>query len=92
MLDNLDADLLAMYCVEAARYQWLIDQLELLPRDDDLVKEKQAQVRLMKSLSAELGLSPNSRARLGRRKAEDEPVDEFEQLLNEADEIINGGQ
>jgi P27 family predicted phage terminase small subunit len=92
MLDNLDADLLAVYCIEKARYEWLVKQLALLPSDEDLVKEKQAQVRLIKSLSAELGLSPNARARLAKKKAEAEPPDDLELLLDDVSDYVNGGQ
>ncbi len=93
LLDNLDAELLAVYCDAQAHYQKvskLIHQADVdNPIDDETVKEAQAWARLIAGLAEKLGLSPNARARLAKKKAEKEPPDEFEQLLDEANDPSN---
>ncbi len=76
MLDNLDAELMGMYCDVLAKYQTAARNLDI--SDTDAVKASQAWARLVLAYSEKLGLSPGARARLAKRKAE-KVLDEFEQ-------------
>jgi P27 family predicted phage terminase small subunit len=94
LLDNLDADLLAVYCDAQARYQALSKKIsqEESPVDDELVKQMQSWARLIASYAEKLGLSPNARARLAKKKAEKEPLDPMAQLLGEVTNYVNEDQ
>ncbi len=91
MLDNLDGDLLAVYCDACANYQKASallsakDEKGLPLATLDDVKSAQAWARIVFSSAEKLGLSPTARARLARKKAEDKPLDEFEQMLADFD-------
>ena len=78
LLDGLDADMLAEYCNCVATLRKLtkrmVDKDELYP--DEVIKERQAELRIMVSLSKELGVSPGSRARLAQKRAAGE-LDKF---------------
>lgn len=91
LLDSLDAELLAVYCDAQAHYQQLSIKIHSAENavDDELIKQAQSWARLISSYAEKLGLSPNARARLAKKKAEAEPLDEFEQLLNEANDPAN---
>jgi P27 family predicted phage terminase small subunit len=94
LLDNLDAELLAVYCDAQAQYQALSKRISLggtlneatgelwEQAPDELVKQAQSWARLIAGYAEKLGLSPQARARLAKKKAEAEPVDEFEALLD----------
>jgi P27 family predicted phage terminase small subunit len=88
LLDSLDTDMLAIYCDAVAQYRNIV-KLGVL--NDDLAKQAQAWARLTASYAEKLGLTPNSRARLAKKKAESEPVDELAQLLDDVSEFVNGG-
>jgi len=96
LLDSLDTDLLAIYCDAQAHYQAISRNLHDAeasnPNVDEMIKEAQAWARLISSYAEKLGLSPNARARLAKKKAEEAPADEMEQILNEASYYANGGQ
>ena len=72
VLDDLDTDTLAIYCETLARY----DQLESLANDDPLdmaiLRGLQAQSRLIIQYAEKLALTPESRARLAKKRAEKE--------------------
>lgn len=92
LLDNLDTELLAIYCDAVAHYREISIRIhadDVL--DDDLVKQAQAWARLISSYAEKLGLSPNSRARLAKKKAERELPDELTQLLDEVSDFVNRG-
>ena len=72
LLDNLDAQMLAVYADAVARYQTM-SKLQL---DSDGIKELQAWARLIAQYADKLGLSPAARARLVKKKA-DEMLDGF---------------
>jgi len=94
LLDSLDVDMLAIYCDLQARYQALgkkLNQPENMASDDE-IKQLQAWARNILSYAEKLGLTPNSRARLAKKKAEAEPLDDMDQILNDVDQFINGGQ
>jgi len=77
LLDNMDTELLEVYCETVAKTR----RLSKLPNmDPDQTKAWQANVRLVKSLANELGLSPNARARLVK-KAGDKELSEFDELF-----------
>lgn len=114
LLDNVDADLLAGYClacaqVEEMRLEYremrsmttetikktLNKVIEGQYADDDyparviracvadelaVLKSMQGQERLIIGYAKELGLTPNARQRLAKRKAEEAPPDEADEL------------
>ena len=86
LLDNLDTNALARYCDMQSRFEALAKRSLLT---DDQVKEMQAWGRMLVSQEEKLGLSPNARARLAKKKAEAEPVDAMEQLLGSVTEYVN---
>lgn len=73
LLDNMDTELLEVYCEAVSKSRELSKQGFL---DNDDTKAYQAYIRIIKSLANELGLSPASRARLVKKKA-DEIEDTF---------------
>ena len=79
LLDNVDADLLAMYADAVVNYKDAVD-----------VKDKQAWSRLALSYAEKMGISPTGRARLAKKTAEQQQADEFESLLDEVEEFVNG--
>jgi len=78
LLDNLDAEMLGIYCDAVVHYR---DASKTL-RDpdhavtDEDVKSAQAWARIISAYAEKLGLSPNARARLGKKKAE-KTIDNF---------------
>lgn len=92
LLDNLDAEMLAIYCDAVAHYQDVSTKLrEPSINNDEQIKQAQAWARLVASYADKLGLSPNGRARLAKKKAEQEPQDEMSRLLDNVSEFVNGG-
>ena len=73
LLDNIDTEMLAVYCDANAKYKVLAKQTTL---GEDDVKALQAYARLIKSYADALGLSPAARARLVKKKA-DKVEDKF---------------
>jgi len=82
MLDNLDAELLAVYCDAVVHYRNasralnLVDDNGLSTATVDQVKAAQAWARIVATYADRLGLSPGARARLAKKRAE-KTVDEF---------------
>lgn len=83
LLDNLDVEMLAIYCDAVARYQQFSRGM-VIEREggtqigqDEVIKTAQAWARIVAAYADKLGLSPAARARLAKRKA-DETVDEFD--------------
>jgi P27 family predicted phage terminase small subunit len=77
LLDNLDSELLAIYCDAIVNYRICSTRLSAplepdQPRVpmDDLVKAMQAWARIVTTYADKLGLTPGGRARLAKRKAE----------------------
>jgi P27 family predicted phage terminase small subunit len=89
LLDNLDAELLAVYCDSVAKYRAMSQDLSNPENKDNpnaldvKIKQLQAWARIISAYAEKLGLSPASRARLAKKKAEPEPIDELEKLLDE---------
>jgi len=78
LIDSLDTDLLALYCDAVSKYK-RISAAEQLTDDDH--KALQAWARLILSYADKLGLSPNGRARLAKRRAEQQ-VDQFAEAFD----------
>lgn len=79
ILDNIDANLLAIYCDAVARYaeqstyiaNGMIADKDLTVEDiTNLSKSSAGYARLAVSLGDKLGFTPNGRARLVKRKSE----------------------
>lgn len=79
LLDNLDTELLAVYCDAIVHYRECAAMMSMpVHRDDgepptpidDLIKAMQAWSRIIVSYAEKLGLTPGGRARLAKRKAE----------------------
>jgi phage terminase small subunit len=79
LLDNVDVDLLAVYCDAVVKYQTETD-----------TKDKQAWSRIILSYAEKLGISQSARARLAKKKAEQIPPDDMELLLDEVRDYVNG--
>lgn len=79
LLDNVDGDLLGLYSDAVVHY-----------KDEPEVRDKQAWSRIVLQYAEKLGISPTARARLAKKTAEKRYEDEFEQLLDEVDEFVNG--
>ena len=79
LLDNLDADMLAIYCDAVVKYRQASEKLATDDVDfdrDEAIKAIQAWARLVAMYSEKLGFTPAARARLVKHKA-DETLDAF---------------
>jgi P27 family predicted phage terminase small subunit len=79
LLDNLDTDLLAIYCDAIVHYRESSQKMARPEEDaniDELAKTTQAWARIVTSTADKLGLTPGGRARLAKKKAE-KIVDHF---------------
>lgn len=78
LLDNLDADMLAIYCDAMVHYRQASKVIGMPDRDnpEEDVKAAQSWARIVSAYAEKLGLSPNARARLAKKKVE-KPVDGF---------------
>ena len=83
LLDNLDAEMLAVYCDAVVQYR---EESERLKYFDvavegntrmDLVKSIQSWARLISSYADKLGFTPSGRARLAKKRADEIEKDEF---------------
>ena len=80
LLDNVDSELLAIYCDAIVNYRNCSKRLSGVPLEGepvapvilmgDLIKEMQAWARIVTTYADKLGLTPGGRARLAKRKAE----------------------
>ena len=73
LLDNLDENMLAIYCDAYCKYKELSRVREI---DAEMIKSLQAWARLLAGYAEKLGLTPSGRARLAK-KAADKTLDEF---------------
>ena len=96
LLDNADVELLGIYCDEVAKYIAASKHLADRDKDGILVATKDDREdcrswgRLVAGYAEKLGLTPTARARLAKRKAEQEPPDDLEQLLDDVKDFVNG--
>ena len=91
LLEAIDTDLLANYADAMARYQEGVQSLSPLSQPKDITAV-QDWSRIALTLADKLGFSQTARARLARRRAQDEPLDDMERLLNDVDDFVNGDQ
>jgi P27 family predicted phage terminase small subunit len=84
LLDNLDTEMLAVYCDAVSQYRQLSKKQITLVYDEeykkplltiDDIKALQAWARIISQMADKLGLSPNGRARLAKKKAQKEADD-----------------
>ncbi|MBI4928317.1 MAG: phage terminase small subunit P27 family [Anaerolineae bacterium] len=91
LLDNLDSDLLAVYCDALVHYRECSRRIGLpVHREDgeavspmamsDLIKETQAWARIVAQFADKLGLTPGGRARWAKKQA-DKKLDPFEEAF-----------
>lgn len=90
LLEAVDIDLLANYADAIARYQDGARQLNANSEPKEM-QTVQAWSRIALTYADKLGFSQTARARLARRKAQQEPADPMAELLNEVSEFVNGG-
>ena len=88
ILDDVDADVLALYADAVAKYQQTIKEIK--PDDMKSILAAQAWSRLALSFAEKLGISPNARARLAKKRTEQQAPDDLEQLLSDVSEYVNG--
>lgn len=87
-MDTIDAELLGIYADAVSHYRAAselinkVDEKGLPVATDETVKACQAWARIVSTYAEKLGLSPTSRARIAKRKAEEPPMDAMERLLN----------
>ena len=82
LFDDLDANILAMYCEMLSRRDVLQRMLythvaNTFTMSEDVLKSLQAQERLIASYAEKLGLTPNARARLAKKVAEEPKPNKF---------------
>lgn len=81
LLDNLDVDILAMYCDAVDNYQTLSKIISLgrveSTIDGDAMKMLQGWSRIISSCADKLGFTPGARARLIKKRAAATPKDKF---------------
>lgn len=74
LLDDLDSDMLAAYCMISARWQRLASESSMVLFGDKLMRLEAAE-RNRLSYAEKLGLTPSGRVRLAKKRAEGKPVD-----------------
>lgn len=82
LLDNLDGDMLALYCLGMARLAEMRKDYAEFP-DLKLIGPIQAQERILLSYAKELGLTPAGRARLAVKQAKTKEKDANEDLYGD---------
>ena len=86
LLDNVDIDMLAVYCLGLSRLAQLrIDERNARAEGDDYslnntIKLIQAQERIVLTYAEKLGLTPAGRVRLAKQRAEEKPATEADDL------------
>lgn len=94
LLDNADVEMLGIYCDAVAKYRAASQMLAKLDENGlplagkDETESCRSWARLIASYAEKMGLTPTARARLAKRKAEHEPTDPLEQLLD-MDEVTD---
>jgi len=89
ILDSIDAEPLAMYADAVVKYRTMAKAMD--PEDTKAMAAMQAWSRLALSYAEKLGISPQARARLAKKRAEQQAPDDLEQLLNDVVEFVNDG-
>jgi len=84
LLDNLDVEMLAIYCDAVARYRQFSRGMVIEREDgtrvgaEEVIKTAQSWARIVAAYADKLGLSPAARARLAKRISDEGP-DAFSQ-------------
>ncbi len=91
LLDTSDAAILAVYSDAYSKYMAESSSLGDHPSKDDR-ESLRSWARLIKGYAADLGLTPNARARLAKKKAEERPKSRMAQLLSEGRDILLSGE
>jgi P27 family predicted phage terminase small subunit len=96
LLDSADVELLGIYCDAVSKYRAYSKVVGRMVggtpvADKDEMAACQAWARLVAAYAEKLGLTPTARARLAKRKAEKEQLDDMEQLLDDVTDYVNGG-
>jgi P27 family predicted phage terminase small subunit len=96
LLDKSDAGMLGIYCDVTARFRKeskaLDDKenLNILPAAKaEMLRSAQSWARLAAQYAEKLGLTPNGKARLAKKRAEDKPKDELEELLDDVQDYMD---
>lgn len=90
LLEPVDIDLLAMYADAVAKYLRFSKTLSEKSNVRE-IQTVQAWSRIALTYADKLGFSQTARARLARRKAQDDaPVDPMDALLGEVNDFVNG--
>lgn len=79
LLDNLDENVLAIYCDAVVKYREASKKMGEATLTDDDIKAVQAWARLVAAYADKLGFTPAARARLVKKKA-DETLDNFSEF------------
>lgn len=74
LLDNLDAQMLAVYCDALVQYRLVTVRS---PKSTDDIKELQAWARIISTYAEKLGFTPGARARLIKKHADEKKKDKF---------------
>ena len=74
LLDNLDAQILAVYCDALVQYRLVTVRS---PKSTDDIKELQAWARIISTYADKLGFTPGARARLVKKRADEKKKDKF---------------
>jgi P27 family predicted phage terminase small subunit len=84
LLDNLDTEMLAIYCDAVAQYRVETEKLRRFTREDgevidrgDMIKAVQSWARIVSTYAEKLGFTPSGRARLIKKRAEEIERDRF---------------
>lgn len=86
LLDNVDIDMLAVYCLGLSRLAQLRqDEARARLEDEirslnDTIKLIQSQERIVLQYAEKLGLTPTGRVRLAKQRAEEKPATEADDL------------
>lgn len=90
ILDGSDTNALAIYSDLVSKYRSMSQAIsgEDYP-DLDYIKACQAWLPKIRSYEDSLGLTPNARARLARKKAAQGPVDHLAELLDDVTDYVN---
>ncbi len=89
LLEPADIDLLANYADAQARYQEGVKHINL-QSDTKEINAVQAWSRIALAYADKLGFSQTARARLARRRAQEEPLDDMDAVLEGIHIMRNG--
>ena len=90
LLDDLDTDMLGVYCCQLSRHESLYALCNQLMADDHdqeataILLRIEGTERLLLAYAEKLGLTPSSRVRMAKKKAEERPVDPHADLFGDS--------